>query len=518
MLALNIPPETFESQVKYAYDPVAWAWDMVGWKADKWQAEALEDLMMHRFIALSTGTGVGKSSLLAILILFFLSTRPFPKIPCTAPSQHQLFDILWAEIAKWQIKSEFLRNTFKWTQTKVVFKPHPENWFAVARTSRPQPGQQSAVGLQGFHADNILMIVDEASGVPDQVLNAVDGAITTKGAYVVLAGNPIRRSGYFFRTISDKRLSVENGGSWKIKHVDCRDAKYCDPIHIKRAIEIYGESSDFFRVKVRGLPPLSESTSLISPEQVFEAHDREVSDEGVGVLSCDPARYGGDSTVYYYRRGKELLERQSVRSMDTMQVTKIGLDMFYKYDPQFYCIDVIGIGSGVVDRTKEILAENMMASRVIAVGVGEMASDPKTFYNLRAELYWFASTFIDQMSIPIDTDLLDEELASITYGWDQRDARIKIQSKDEIRKDLGRSPNDADAFVIGLMPEIKAYRQLKVSDEYFKIGSHDQHVRQEQGNFAAHSTSLSSSVDRPARDSMDFVGSRRYGPLRSGSF
>ena len=151
-----LPEEFVAKQSKYVYDPCGWAQDIIGFTPDKFQRDMMEDFIKYKFIALSTGTGVGKTCALSVLIWFFLSTRPFPKVPCTAPTGHQLFDVLWAELAKWQRQSKLLRESFRWTQKKITFNGHEEEWFAVARTSRPQPGKISTEALQGFHADHLL--------------------------------------------------------------------------------------------------------------------------------------------------------------------------------------------------------------------------------------------------------------------------------------------------------------------------------------------------------------------------
>ncbi len=527
--------EFLEKQSQYVFEPEQWARDIIGFEPDDWQAEAMADFIKYKFLAIGTGTGVGKTALLSVLIWFFLSTRPFPKVPCTAPTGHQLFDVLWAELAKWQRHSDLLRESFRWTQKKITFKGHEEEWFAVARTSRPQPGKISAEALQGFHADNLLFVVDEASGIPDQIMNAVDGAITTPGAYVILTSNPTRRSGYFYRTITDKRLSVEHGGTFKIRHVSCEEAKHTDPIHIKRALEIYGRSSDFYRVKVLGLPPLSETEALLTPEQVYEAHVRPPQEGGQVFLSCDPARYGGDSSVFYVRRGWTIIDRKVVRGMDTMQVAKIGMDLVDLHKPDHYSIDIIGIGSGVYDKTRELYLQRepkLPTSGLYPVTVGEKAKEEDKYYNLRSELFWNLRAFIDLVSIPMPTDLLDEELTTITYGWDQRDTKIKVQSKDTIKSTLGRSPNDADAFALNFFPLV--HTPIKVSDQYFGVGAgvglsevvdatrHQPHLGGQVHNtfFGRVDQNLDNTEKKgsPVPSVMGAVGASRYKPIKRNHF
>ncbi len=486
-------------QAQYVNDPVKWAYDVLKFEADTWQAQALQDLVNRRFCAWSTGTGVGKSAILSVATLWFLSTRPFPRVPSTAPTEHQLNDILWAEHAKWLRRSELLSKMFKWTATKVALKGHEEEWYAVARTSRPKPGEQSAEGLQGFHSGNILFIVDEGSAVHDSIYNAMDGAFTTPDAYGIIASNPTRRTGYFFRILSDPRQQE----MWALRIVDARTAKMVDKASIERIKKVYGEDSDYWRMKVMGLPPAIDASSLVSDEQVAEAHLRELGEEANAqtVMSCDPARFGDDYTVFFVRKGSKIIDRQCVKGMDTTQVTKIGKDLFDLYQPDAYLIDVIGVGAGVVDQSRALLGSKK--GRVIEVNVGEKAYDEEKYVNKKAEMFWHLRTRIDSISIPFDTPLLDEELPVIKYMWDAGDTRIKIEKKEEVKRRLGRSPNDADSLALCFYNEV-VHKQAHCSPSYFKVGEQviDQTVHPDQGfDVTAQSRSV--------------VGARRYSEFRS---
>jgi phage terminase large subunit len=492
-------------QTDYVYNPKKWAYDILKFEPDKWQEEVLDAYTQNRFIALSTGNGVGKSALLAVLILHFLSTRPFPKIPCTAPSQHQLFDILWAEISKWLRRSELLSRVFKWTQTKVALRGHEEEWFAVARTSKPEPGKPTAEGLQGFHADHLLFVVDEASGVADQIMGAAMGALTNTNARVMLASNPTRRSGQFFKIINMK-LEGRDPQPWWVKFVSCLDAKYVAKEFIDNITTTYGKDSDNFRFRVLGIPPRAEAAALISPEQMFEAHARPVDETGKTVLSCDPARYGDDDSVWYLRKGLTFRERHCFHGLNTVQATKIGLDLFEAHEPDIYNIDEIGLGAGIYDYTKKALRH--IGSKVKGINVGEKARDEVSYYNLRAELYMETRQMIDVVSIPIITDLLDEELTTIKYGWDSKDKRIKIQSKDDIKKELRRSPNDADSFVLNNAATLVS--QLKAAG-YFK---HTIQANTRSKESVANNNLTMFDIGRSRRSPRP-VGSRRYGPIGS---
>ena len=144
-----------EAILHYKDRPVEFVKDIIGAEPDEIQAEVLNSVAQNQLTSVRSGHGIGKSALQSWLIIWFMCTRPFPKIPCTAPTKHQLHDILWAEVAKWL--NPILKTEIEWTQEKLYMKSNPENWFAVPRTAT-QPD-----ALQGFHSEHLLYIIDEAS-------------------------------------------------------------------------------------------------------------------------------------------------------------------------------------------------------------------------------------------------------------------------------------------------------------------------------------------------------------------
>ena len=135
----------------YESNPEAFGEDILGHKYDKWQSEAFKALVEDHFVAIRAGSGVGKSFWLSDVTCWFLCTKPFCRIPTTAPSQHQLFDILWASHHRNIRESEFLSQLLTWTGTRVAVTKYAPDWYAVARTARVSPTGQVAEGLQGFH-------------------------------------------------------------------------------------------------------------------------------------------------------------------------------------------------------------------------------------------------------------------------------------------------------------------------------------------------------------------------------
>lgn len=149
---------TIEAILYYKDRPVEFVKDIIKATPDDIQGDILNMVANNRMTSVRSGHGIGKSAVLSWLILWFMCTRPSPKIPCTAPTKHQLHDILWAEIAKWMsTELNSLKTELEWTQEKLYMKSNPENWFAVPRTATLPDA------LQGFHADHLLYIIDEAS-------------------------------------------------------------------------------------------------------------------------------------------------------------------------------------------------------------------------------------------------------------------------------------------------------------------------------------------------------------------
>jgi len=136
---------------RYYNDPAAFCHDILKVELDLWQKQAFKNLLDKHFLVVRSGSGVGKTFFESCATMWFLFTRPKGKVPTTAPSQHQLNDVLWGEHFKRISGSPILNNIFIWTQTRVGVRGYEPEWYAVARTAQVRPGSEVAEGLQGFH-------------------------------------------------------------------------------------------------------------------------------------------------------------------------------------------------------------------------------------------------------------------------------------------------------------------------------------------------------------------------------
>ena len=229
------------------------------------QAKILEAMTPYGAkVSVRSGHGIGKSSTAAWLILWHTETHNYAKVPCTAPSSHQLRDILWGELSKWRRQADMqstargdhprfaLSKLFKLT-TDSLYDLAAREWGAFARTAK----RENPEALQGFHADHLLFIIDESSGVPEEVFEAAEGALSTPGSRVLLLGNPTRTSGTFYASHHHSR------GDYTPLHFRSQDSPLVDAGYRPRLVRKWGETSNVVRVRADGeFPRLQFSASV----------------------------------------------------------------------------------------------------------------------------------------------------------------------------------------------------------------------------------------------------------------
>jgi len=281
--------------VNYYYNnPYDFVIDQLHAKPNPDQEIVLRSLPRCKRISIRSGNGVGKTALEAWLVIWFMYCFPDCRIPCTAPTNHQLNDILWPEIKKWLNKSN-LTGLLEWTATTLYNKSSPETWFAVARAS------SEPTNFQGFHEENIMFIIDEASGVSDEIWDAIRGSLTTENAYCIMCGNPNYLDGFFYKS------HHQNKDMWQTFHFSSLNSINVTKESIQEAEREFGIDSNQYRIRVLGEFPLEDGVNLYLPmtlikyaivdkEKIWE----ETPDGGYSYdLGLDPAREGGDDAVYF---------------------------------------------------------------------------------------------------------------------------------------------------------------------------------------------------------------------------
>jgi phage terminase large subunit len=439
---------TVEASI-YKNDPVKFAVEVVGCTPTGDQEEILRGLQKHGHVSVRSGHGIGKSTALALAILWFMSTRKGAKIPVTAPTSHQLFDVLWSELITWHRKMDpAFRDQFEYTSDKFCHKEFRESWFCVARTARPERPE----ALQGFHGENLLFVIDEAAGVADGIFEVAMGSLTNKQNWCLMAGNPTRLSGFFFDSFHADRAR------WKKLHFSSLESPLVDKSYSKRMAKKYGEGSNIYRVRVLGEFPSSEEDQLIPLHVLEAAVDREIPDAGPVVWGLDVARFGSDATCLAKRKGDRIQEILQTRNLNLMQVTGWVANQIQETPleqrPSTIFVDSIGYGAGVADRLREL------GYPALDVNVAERPSSKEKYANLRAELWceFRDALYQETISLPSDEDLL-AQCATIKYSF-HSSGKLMIERKEDLKRRGLPSPDRADAVRLTFYQDTRLFPYL----------------------------------------------------------
>jgi len=427
-----------ESVLLYSDRPAEFVEDLLNVAPQDWQREVLQKIGKDKrsLCSVISGHGCGKSSVASWLMIWFLLTRYPVKIVCTAPSASQLYDALFAEVKRWikELPSP-LRNLLEVKSDRIELASSPTEAFISARTSRAE----SPEAMAGVHAENVLLIFDEASAIPEQVFVSAYSSMSSHKASVLLIGNGTRNSGYFYETHTRLR------DRWWTRRVSCYDSDLVSEDFIEELKIKYGEESNAFRVRVLGEFPLAEDDTLISLHAVEQASKRTVEQpEGTAVVwGLDVARYGDDASVLCIRKNRHLVSLQSWKKLSLMELSGRVLDLLNTADepPDEILVDSIGLGAGVLDRLREL----DIPAR--GVNVSESPAMADRYANLRAELWDLTkSWFAEEVQIPNDDSLI-ADLTAPRYSFNSSGKMI-VESKAETKKRLGRSTDFADSLVL----------------------------------------------------------------------
>ena len=397
--------------------------------------------------SIRSGHGTGKSTSLAQLAIWFLLTRPQGLIPCTAPSAHQLQDVLWKEISRWlaRLLPPF-DSLLELTTDRLRFKNPKRDGLgeAIARTAR----KENPDALQGFHHADILYMVDEAPGVAEEIFQTAEGALTTAGAISIMAGNPTKTSGTFYRSHHEDRAD------WTCLHWSSLDSPLMDDKYAERMARKYGKESFVYKVRVLGEFPSGNPDALISLELVQAAAERDLPEEvwkGEPVLiGVDPARFGDDETGVCVRQGRKVHEVLGWGGLDNIQVAGRTADLARKWNAEQVFVDSNGVGAGVADSLRRLVQ-----CTVVDVNVSERPSNTDDYANFRSELWWRAREWFETRAVQIpDDDVFMSELTTTNLENDDLH-KIRVESKAKRKKrlgsDKGGSPDRADAFIMTLL-------------------------------------------------------------------
>lgn len=440
----------------YRKDITLFARELLHFEPDEWQRDVFADIVKHPRVSVKSGQGVGKTGCESIVAMWFLSCFPYAKVIATAPTARQLNDVLWAEIDKWRSKSPVLSEILKWTKTYIYVVGYEKRWFATARTAtRPE-------NMQGFHEDNMLFIVDEASGVPEAIMEAILGTLSGVNNKLLMCGNPTKTSGTFYDSFTSDRAN------YRCHTVNSELSPRTNKDNIAALIRKYGRESNVVRVRIIGEFPLQEDDVLIPLSLIEQAVITEL-EPGVSRISMgvDVARFGDDETVIASNVGGAIsipIVRHGQNLMRTVgDIVTQYHSLVEKYPeyagPITAVIDDTGLGGGVTDRLNEVKVEQKLW-RLDVVPVNFSAKPPKSEEHCQdiATYMWLSiRSLMENRLISMENDNeLVAQLSVRKYNIVSNGA-IQLESKKEMKKRGIKSPDRADAVALSCFTRNRIY-------------------------------------------------------------
>lgn len=448
-------------------DPLLYARQRLGIDPTPHQEEMLRAVApAGARVTARSGHGTGKTSGMAMALLWFLETHDYAKAPCTAPSAHQLRDELWGEIGHLIRSSDaaslarnlparvHLGQLFD-LQSYALLDRSNAHWGAFARTAR----RESPDALQGFHAKHLFFCVDEASGVDDAIFERAEGSLSTAGSRLLLCGNPTILSGEFYRS------HTTHAAEYTCLHFRSQDSPLVAAGYREGLVRKYGATSNVVRVRADGEFPLQESQTLIPLDVAHECYARPHR-QGIGInkLGVDVG-WTGDLSTFINRHGATVPHIASASNREPTEVAGQAIDYAREWEIEQIFVDIVGIGAGVYS----ILREECRGSKVAVFGVSASAAAPNTPevramrpHRLRDYLWLSTAEWLKRelpYFAPVPGERLERQLAGELAGTRyslNRHGELLIEDKQAMKKRVGHSPDYADGLALTFYePSIK---------------------------------------------------------------
>ncbi len=391
-------------------------------------------------ISIVSGHGTGKSSSLSWVILWFLFCFMDAQVGATAPTSAQIHDVLWKELALWLGKMpEAVKELYEYSGEYVRIKERSDTWFARARTA----SKDAPEAMAGLHGEHVLIVGDEASGIPDEIYRSAEGSLTGENTLVIFISNGTRNLGYFYDTHNNDK---EN---WETMSFSSEDSPIVEEDYVQRMIEKYGRESDEFKIRVSGWFPNSEQMDdkgwipLLNDKDVAQVSDN-LPFIGEVKMGIDPSGEGDDTTRWVIR---DRFQARVVHSEATSNEKGIARKTYqimqeYEVKPDNVVCDNFGVGANVA---KELLLLDHLCA-IISVNWGEKAEDESVYLNKRAECCFRGREWLIRGGA-VSGDELKREVLSFPYK-NNLGGRKQIMDKPNLKKRLGRSPDRGDAFFL----------------------------------------------------------------------
>jgi hypothetical protein len=428
--------------------PLEWQWEVLS---------ALRDGLLTPQQAImratASGHGIGKSALVAMIIIWAMMTFPDTKGVITANTETQLKTKTWAELGRWFNLCWFSREYFVLNATSLVSKdPERERTWRVDMIPWSKTNPQAFAGLHNS-GKRQFMIFDEASEIEDIIWETAEGFLTDIDAqrFWLAFGNPTKNSGRF-------RECFEGGAHhdmWITKQIDSRTVPITDRAYQDKLIRAYGADSDYVRIRILGQFPRKGLMEFFSASEIDAAMSptKEVFVDALTPLAMgvDVARYGANNSVIFPRKGRDArsIPRKIFNGLNTVELSSRVFDCWTEWHPDGIFVDGGGVGGGVVDQCRSrhlFVWEIQFGAKDSITGVANDTTGER-YANMRAAMYGALRAWLKTGMLPNDTDLRTAML-SIRYTFNRND-EIQLVSKEDLLEDNpGLVLDDLDALAL----------------------------------------------------------------------
>jgi hypothetical protein len=436
----------------YGRDPVGWINERL--KEHLWskQIEIANAIVDNRRVVVPSAHDVGKSFLAARLTTWWIDSHPPGEafVVTTAPTWKQVRVVLWREINKAHAKGSLIgrmNQTEMWIDRELV-------------AFGQKPADYDSTAFQGIHARWVLVLIDEGAGVPELLYQAAASLAANEDSRILAIGNPTDPLSYFAKI-------CKPGSGWRVIPIDGLESPNFteEPIpeelrpyllshtYEKELRDEFGEDSPVYQVRIRGrFPENAEDGVILYSWLTGKCQNTEYEPKWDDVHLGLDVGAGGDETNIWGRAHRVAFSRPGwkAKTPEWTDAVNIALKAIRESDAKRIKIDMIGVGWGVYGRLKELYADGTIACEPIGVNVGEAATEPEKYAKLRSQIWWEVGRGNAEAGSWDLTNVPDTVLAQLISPKYKRDTanKIQVEPKANTRKEIGRSPDDADALLL----------------------------------------------------------------------
>lgn len=404
-------------------------------------------------VAVASGNGCAKSAFAAMIANWIMSTRPMTQMTVMANTGTQLRTKTWPQMEKWTQLS-INRDWWEIGSESIMHKASRRKWAMNAVTWSLQNTQ--AVAGQHSRDSSSVYIFDEASRIPEEIMEQADGGLTDGEPFWIMLGNPTNRQGRLFRAVFGN-LRKE----YIHRTIDSRTCKYTNKAQIAKWVEERGEDSDWVRAHVKGLAPNADELQFIDNLRVAEARRRLIPDSDKNdplIMSIDFARGGTANNVIGYRRGRDARSIPAKRisgekTRDTTLMVSLIVEEIFSRKPDVVFGDATGIGGPIMDRVRQLI-KNIPIIDIVNAG----KSADERYGNIRAHCWSNMKEWLPGGCIE-DDELLEIDLTG--PGFYHRKDKLMLESKEDMEENGYASPDWGDQLAMTFAPFHVAPKQKK---------------------------------------------------------